>query len=354
MGRGTKPTIYEVARRAGVSRQTVSRVINNRPDVADGTRERILQIIDEIDYRPSAIARSLSKQRTYNFGLVTAGLEFIGPSVTMSGIAKKAEQLGYGLYLKELPKFVGGNIQHIIDWFLSRQVDGIIWAVPEIGSNRDWVESLIDDIRVPIIFLTSEKRGNIPTVTIDNYSGAKLATNHLLENGRKRIGHISGPLDWWESRQRMKGWKDALNEAGIEIEDRMVANGNWSSKSGKKAFDQLQNAYPEMDAVFVANDQMALSVLQTACEEGIEIPEKLSVVGFDGIPEAEFYSPSLTTVAQNLDKLGCTVVQELANMVEESNSDGDFGEPIYDTIKPELIIRKSSVPDFSQKGGARQ
>jgi len=344
MGRGSKPTIYEVARMAGVSRQTVSRVINNRPDVADDTRSRILQIIEEIDYRPSAIARSLSKQRSYNFGLVTAGLEFIGPSVTMSGIAKKAEQLGYGLYLKELPKFMGGNIQHIIDWFLSRQVDGIIWAVPEIGSNRDWVESLINDIRVPVIFLTSAKRENISTVTNDNYFGAKLATMHLLENGRKNIGHISGPLDWWESRQRIMGWKDALKDAGFEVEDRMVTSGNWSSKSGKKAFDQLKNSYPEMDAVFVANDQMALSVMQTACEEGIDIPNKLSVVGFDGIPESEFYSPPLTTVAQNLDKLGNIAVQELARMVEKNNSDGDLGEPIYLTLKPELIIRKSSVP----------
>lgn len=344
MGKGSKPTIYEVARRAGVSRQTVSRVINNRPDVADNTRKRILQIIDEMDYRPSAVARSLSKQRTYNFGLVTAGLEFIGPSVTMSGIAKKSEQLGYGLYLKELPKFTGGNIQQIINWFLSRQVDGIIWAVPEIGSNRDWVNTLFDDIRVPIIFLTSAKRETISTVTIDNYYGAKLATKHLLENGRKNIGHISGPLDWWESQERIRGWKAALEDAGIKTEDRMMSSGNWSSRSGKKAFDQLMANYPEMDAVFVGNDQMSLSVLQTACEKDIDVPNDLSVVGFDGIPESEFYSPPLTTVAQNLDKLGCVAVQELARMVEESNSDGELGVPIYLTIKPELIVRRSSVP----------
>jgi DNA-binding LacI/PurR family transcriptional regulator len=344
MGRGTKPTIYEVARRASVSRQTVSRVINNRPDVADDTRKRILQIIDEIGYRPSAVARSLSKQRTYNFGLITAGLEFIGPSVTMSGIAKKSEQLGYGLYFKELPRFFGENIQNIIDWFLARQVDGIIWAVPEIDSNRDWVDELVDDIQVPIIFLTSAKRENISTVTIDNYYGAKLATEHLLENGRKKIGHISGPLDWWESRERIRGWKDALRDAGIEAEDRMMSSGNWSSKSGKKAFDQLKNTFPEMDAVFVANDQMSLSVMQTVCEENIDIPNKLSIVGFDGIPESEFFSPPLTTIAQNLDKLGSVAVQELARMVEESNSDGELGEPIYLTLKPTLIIRKSSIP----------
>ena len=344
MGKGSKPTIYEVARRAGVSRQTVSRVINNRPDVATDTRQRVLQIIDEIEYRPSAVARSLSKQRTYNFGLLTAGLEFMGPSTTLSGIAKKAEELEYGLYLKELPSFNANDILPLLDWFLSRQVDGILWAVPEIGSNRDWTEGMIDDFRVPIIFLTSERRENISIVTIDNYYGARLATEHLLDIGRKHIGHISGPMDWWESRQRYQGWEDALKAAGIEPEDRMVASGNWSSKSGKKAFDILLSTFPEMDAVFSANDQMALSILQTACDQQINIPGELSVVGFDNLPESEFFCPSLTTVFQNTNELGCTAVQELVRMVEERNSGNEFIKPIYLTIKPDLIIRKSSIP----------
>jgi len=344
MGKAVKPTIYEVAKRAGVSRQTVSRVINNRPDVADGTRERILQIINEIEYRPSAIARSLSKQRTYNFGLLTAGLEFMGPSTTLSGIAKKAEELDYGLYLKELPKFSANNIQPIIDWFLARQVDGIIWAAPEIGDNREWVQEFIKNLRVPIIFLTSEERTNISIVTIDNYYGARLATEHLLSVGRRHIGHISGPMDWWESRQRYQGWADALRDVGIEPDDRMVASGNWSSKSGKKAFSQLLSTFPEVDAVFSSNDQMALSVLSSACDENLKIPEELSIVGFDGIPESEFFSPSLTTVYQNLIELGCVAVQELARMVEAQNAEEDQIKPIYLKLKPELIIRESSVP----------
>jgi DNA-binding LacI/PurR family transcriptional regulator len=342
MTKNAKPTIYEVAHKAGVSRQTVSRVINNRPDVASDTRKRILQIIDEMDYRPSAVARSLSKQRTYNFGLLTAGLEFMGPSNTLSGIAKKAEELGYGLYLKELPSFNANNIQPILDWFLARQVDGIIWATPEIGNNRDWIESMIEEIRVPIIFLTSAKRDNISIVAIDNYGGAKMATEHLLNQGRRRIGHISGPMDWWESRQRYQGWADALRGADIEPEERMVAEGNWSSKSGKTAFDELMSKFPEMDAIFSANDQMALSILQTACNEKISIPMELSVVGYDGIPESEFFSPSLTTVFQNMNELGCIAVEELARMVGESNSEEGPGDPIYQTLKTELIIRRSS------------
>jgi len=285
----------------------------------------------------------LSMKRTNNFGLVTAGLEFIGPSVTMSGIAKETEQLGYGLYLKALPRFNTDIIQNIIDWFLTRQVDGIIWAVPEIGNNRDWINNFIDNIRLPIIFLTAEKRKNISTVTIDNYYGAKQATSHLIESGRKNIGHISGPMDWWESKQRYNGWRDALKENGINPKENMVAEGNWSSKSGKKAFAQLLDSFPEMDALFVANDQMALSVLQTACELKINIPDQLSVSGFDGIPESEFFSPSLTTITQNLVELGSVAVQQLAQMVEINNSDKESRESIYISLKPKLIIRQSSI-----------
>ena len=215
MGRPAKATIYEVAREAGVSRQTVSRVINNKPDVASDTRKRILEIISELEYQPSAIARSLSQKRSYNFGILTAGLKYIGPSTTFSGITSTAEELGYGLLLKELSGFNANNIHPILIWFLSHQVDGILWAAPEIGSNRDWINGILGEIPVPIIFLTTEQREDISIVTVDNYHGAKTATEHLLSLGRKRIGHISGPLEWWEARQRMKGWKDALRSAGL-------------------------------------------------------------------------------------------------------------------------------------------
>ena len=351
MGKIARPTIYEVAREAGVSRQTVSRVINNRPDVAPETRQRILQIIHELDYRPSAIARSLSKQRTFNFGLLTAGLEYMGPSTTLSGIAKKAEELGYGIYFKELVNWDSGNIQPILEWFLARQVEGIIWAAPEIGGNREWVEKAVVSIPVPIIFLTTGKRANISIVSIDNYAGARMATEHLLRIGRHKIGHISGPMDWWESRERLQGWQDALRDAGIQIETRMIAEGNWSAKSGKRAFAQLLESFPEMDAVFVANDQMALSVLQTACETRMDIPNALSVVGFDNVPESEFYSPPLTTVFQNTVELGSTAVEELVKFVELSGTENEMSgleplsqKPIYIKIKPELIVRKSSEP----------
>jgi LacI family transcriptional regulator len=350
MSKPVKATIYEVAREAGVSRQTVSRVLNNRPDVASDTRKRVLDIISVLEYRPSAIARSLSQKRSYNFGVLTAGLKYIGPSTTLSGITATSEELGYGLLLKELSGFNAVNIQPILNWFLAHQVDGILWAAPEIGSNRDWINTMLGEIPVPIIFLTTEKRNDISIVTVDNYHGARIATEHLLNLGRKHIGHISGPLDWWEARQRVRGWQDALRTAGLSANKRMAVEGNWSSKSGKVAITQLLMQYPEMDAVFVGNDQMALSVLQTAFERGVSIPDQLAVVGFDGIPESEYYCPSLTTVCQNQYQMGSIAVQELVRLVEETNLDNRKVKPIHLAIKPELIIRRSSSPENS-KGG---
>jgi DNA-binding LacI/PurR family transcriptional regulator len=337
-----KTTIYEVAKEAGVSRQTVSRVINNKPDVATETRQRVLEIIERLEFRPSAIARSLSQRRSYNFGVLTAGLRYHGPSTTLSGIADKSEELGYGLLLKELSSFNATNIKPILAWFLDHQVDGILWAAPEIGPNREWIGEMIDEIRVPIIFLTTEQRDDISIVTIDNHYGARLATEHLFSLGCRHIGHISGPLDWWESRERVRGWLEILAEKGEKPEPRMSVEGNWSSKSGKTAFAQLLSDYPEMDAIFVGNDQMALSVLQTANEEGMSIPENLAVVGFDGIPESEYFSPALTTVFQNQHELGTIAVQELARQVEEWKLENRMVEPNYLAIYPELIIRKST------------
>jgi LacI family transcriptional regulator len=337
-----KITIYDVAKEAGVSRQTVSRVLNNRIDVSDETRERIQIIIGKLGYHPSAVAQSLSRQKSFLFGVVTAGLKYTGPSRTLSGITSKAEELGYGLLIKELASFSANNILPILQWFQSHQVEGIIWAAPEIGDNRNWLDKQLPGIDVPIIFLTMEKRENVSIVSIDNFQGAKVGTEHLIKSGRKNIGHISGPLDWWEARQRKQGWISAMEEAGLDPTENMCSEGNWSSKSGKAAFCDLLQKFPEMDAVFVGNDQMALSVLQTAFEKNKKIPDDLMVVGFDGIPESEFYCPSLTTVCQNQDELGSMAVEELVLVVENKNMAENGNKPKYLTIKPELVIRQSS------------
>jgi DNA-binding LacI/PurR family transcriptional regulator len=335
-------TIKHVAQEAGVSTQTVSRVINKRPDVSPETRQRILGIIDQLGYQPSELARSLIHRRSFTLGVVTAGLKYIGPSRTLSGITREADQLGYGLLLKELESFSANNVRPLLQWFRAHHVDGIIWAAPEIGDNRGWLEDLLSEINIPIIFLTMEKREDVSIVTIDNYLGGRLATEHLISLGRKKIGHIAGPLDWWEACQRKRAWEDALSGAGLPCDERMWVEGNWSSRSGKLAIGELLSKFPEMDAIFVGNDQMALSVLQTAAERGIKVPDDLAVIGFDGIPESEFYSPPLSTVYQNQDELGRTAVQELVRIVDAKLQDEAAIQPSRISLKPELILREST------------
>ena len=336
-------TIYDVARRADVSRQTVSRVINDRPDVSDATRKHVQQVIAELDYRPSAVAQSLSRQKSQLLGVVTAGLRFIGPSRTLSGITAMAETLGYGLLLKELAHFNTNDVEMVLRWFQSHQVEGIIWAVPQVGANHAWLDALLEKVDIPILFLTMPRREGVAVAAVDNYSGARAAVQHLIKRGKKHIAHIAGPGTWWEAQQRRAGWSDALSAVGYPIDDGMCVEGNWSSKSGMTAFAQLCVQFPMMDAVFAANDQMALCVLQAAAGQGLRIPQDLMVVGFDGIPEAEFYSPPLTTVHQGLDMLGHHAVEELVKIIEKKGTDAGQESAINISIQPELVIRASTA-----------
>jgi len=336
-------TIRDIAAAAGVSHQTVSRVLNDRPDVAEETRTRIWQIIEELNYQPNAIARSLIHRRSLTLGVVTAGLKYEGPSRALSGITQQAEELGYTLLLKELPDLRTNNIQPLLNGLLERRVDGILWAVPEVGDNRSWVKDQVAGLSAPMIFMQMQARPGVSIVAIDNYAGGRMATEHLLEQGHRHVDHISGPLDWWEARQRKAGWQDALQAAGVPEAEWHAEEGNWSSNSGALAIERLLANYPEMDAVFVGNDQMALSVLQMACRWGIKVPHDLAVVGFDGLPETAHYWPPLTTVYQDLRKLGSTAVQELVRAIQAGQDERLVFEPQSISLRPELIVRESSI-----------
>ena len=343
-------TIRDVAAAAGVSHQTVSRVLNDRPDVAEETRTRVWQIIEELNYQPNAIARSLIHQRSLTLGVVTAGLKYEGPARALSGITKQAEELGYTLLLKELPELRANNVQPLLNWLVERRVDGILWAAPEVGDNRAWLEDHLSGLSAPMIFMQMQARPGVSIVAIDNYAGGRMATEHLLEQGYRHIGHISGPLDWWEARQRKAGWQDALLAAGVPVAEWHSEEGNWSSASGEPAIERLLANYPEMDAVFVGNDQMSLSVLQMACRRGIQVPHKLAVVGFDGLPETAHYWPPLTTVYQDLRTLGSTAVQELVRAIEAGRDEQTVFEPQSTSLRPELIVRESSLGRLVEPG----
>ena len=332
--------IKDVAQAAGVSTQTVSRVVNKFSYVSEETRQRVEEVVEQLGYRPSTLARSLIQQRSYTLGVVTFGLKFLGPSRTLNGIADQADKLGYMLLMKELDNFEKHSLNEVMDSLLARQVDGIIWVAPEIGSNHDWVDKS-ESIPVPVLFLAMRPRTGISSVATDNHQGAVMATQHLLENGRKRVGHISGPLSWWEAEERKRGWRETLEKAGLDAPEQFCTEGNWSSASGEQAFLQLLEAYPNMDSIFVANDQMALSVLREAHRQGIHVPDQLAVIGFDNLPESAYFYPSLTTISQDLQLLGEEAVQRIVEMIQaRQNNQSNPARSQF--IQPTLIVREST------------
>jgi LacI family transcriptional regulator len=340
-GKQKRVTIKDVAQAAGVSTQTVSRVMNKFTYVSGETRQRVEAVVEQLGYYPSTLARSLIQQRSYTLGIVTFDLNYTGPSRTLNGIADKADELGYMLLMKELDNFNATRIDDVIDSLLARQVDGILWAVPEIGDNHAWVDERLEKIPVPVLFIAMKPRNGIASVATDNFQGGVMATQHLLDCERKKIGHISGPKGWWEADERKRGWRETLNATGYETTEHLCVEGNWSSISGIQTFHQLLELNPDMDAIFVANDQMALSVLREASRLGIKIPEQLAVVGFDGVPETAYFYPSLTTVCQNFKLLGEQAFQNAVEMVQARHEN----QPVIahsKFIQPTLIVRESS------------
>ena len=339
--RRKRVTIKDVALAAGVSTQTVSRVMNKFSYVSEKTRQRVEAVVEQLAYHPSALARSLSQQRSFMLGIVTFGLKYIGPSRTINGIADKADELGYMLLMKEIDKFSTTSIDEVIDSLLARQVDGILWVAPEIGDNHSWVEEQKSKITVPILFLAMKPRDSISSVSTDNFQGAVMAVQHLLNCGRKRIGHISGPVSWWEADERKRGWQETLNSVGFDTSEYRCAEGNWSSASGEQAFGQLMQKFPDLDAVFVANDQMSLGVLREAIRRGIRVPEQLAVIGFDNIPESAYFYPSLTTIYQDLQLLGEQAVQIIVEMIQARQENRSVMARSR-FIQPSLVVRESS------------
>lgn len=335
-------TIKDVAKVAGVSSMTVSRVVNNRPDVSPKTRQRVQKVIDELGYAPSEIARSLSQGRSNTLGVVSAALEFYGPSRTLVGIERQANQLGFSLMVRLLHNPLESWGERALNELVVNHVAGIIWAVAEIGDSRDWLYEHISDVPMPIVFLSMQPRHDTAVVSVDNRLGARLAVRHLLEQGYRKIGIITGPLDWWEARERERGWKDTLEEAGMDDFDGLKASGDWTAASGYRAMMQLLEQTSDLQAVFVSNDSMALGTLQAASISGRSVPEDLAVVGFDDIPESSYFSPPLTTVKQGLLDVGRQAVSLLYENLQAARNGESVGAQLS-VIEPQLVIRQSSV-----------
>ena len=338
-----RATIKEVASAAGVSTQTVSRVINERPDVSPRTRRRVQGVIDELGYRPSALARSLVHQRTDTLAVVAWGIEYFGPSRTLIGIEQQAAELGYSLFLNLLSQPNDSSHERAMNDFVAHRVDGIIWAVPEVGDNRSWIKS--DRIKQlpPMVFLSMAVQPGFAIVSVNNQNGGRQATQHLIDQGRRKLGIITGPQNWWEARERYLGWKSALAEAGLKFSPSLAVESDWSAAGGEQAMTQLLMQEPDIDAVFASSDQIALGAMRAVYAAGRRIPQDLAIVGFDNIPESAFFGPPLTTVYQHLIDVGRIAVQKLHRMIEVRREGKESVEAEVTLSEPELVIRASTM-----------
>lgn len=337
-----RATISDVARQAGVSKQTVSRVINQSPLVSEATRKQVQAIIDRLGYRRSELARTLTCGRSYTIAVVGNAEKFFSAD-WYAGFARIADDHGYALILKEMLRTADQNTaMGVIHSLLDHQVDGILWAIPESGAECPWLTAdFLRQITVPVVFMNAAPRPGLCSVGYDNYAGATLAMRHLIALGRRHIAHISGPLEIWIAAERQRAWLETLHDAGLSHGSNQLFEGDWFPASGQKALAHLLDDFPEMDAVFVAGDYMCLGVFLEAQRRGIRIPEDLAVIGFGNRFGSDCYFPPLTTVDQNKPKLGEAAFQALVEQIglhfgEEKKSDSPIA------LQHELLIRDSA------------
>jgi len=323
----------DVARLAGVSHQTVSRVLNDNPHVKEETRGRVLSAIRELDYRPNSAARTLVTRRSQTLGVVSFDTTLYGPASMLYGIEQAARSAGYFVSIASLRSLDGRSVQEAVDRLRDQAVEGVLVIAPQTSTV-----GALAQVRsaVPMVAVGSGSQARVPGAAVDNEAGARAATQYLLDLGHRTVHHVAGPLTWLDAQARQAGWRSVLTAAGAEVP--VVVGGDWSARSGYEAGMQLLGDRAAT-AVFCANDHMALGVLRALNEAGRAIPGDISVVGFDDIPEASYFTPPLTTVRQDFGELGRRGLELLVAQVE-----GGTGARDRALVVPELVLRESIAP----------
>lgn len=338
------PVMGDVARLAGVSHMTVSRVLNDPRSVRPETRDRVRQAIELLGYRRNSAARSLVTRRSQIFGVVCFDTTLYGPASTLNGIEWAAEDAGYAVIVASQRRMtveaVGQAVQRLVD----QSVDGLVLIAPQTSAAGAFQAVPTD---LPVVAVESVLP-HITSVAVDQVLGARLITEHLLALGHHTVHHVRGPADWAEANGRVQGWLTALEEAGRPVRRELV--GDWSAHSGYLAGQKVAKD-GTATAVFVANDSMALGVLRALHEAGIRVPQDMSVAGFDDVPEAAYLTPPLTTVSQPFREVGRRSIRALLAELHCRRTGGESavtaGEPGVDSpdlIVPELIVRESTTP----------
>jgi DNA-binding LacI/PurR family transcriptional regulator len=323
----------DVARLAGVSHQTVSRVLNGHPNVKEQTRLRVRAAIAELGYRPNRAARALVTGRSQLIGVVAQNSTLYGPASLLAAFEQAAGEAGFAVGVTSVRTLDRESIAAAVDRHLDQGVAGLVVIAP-VASADEALSAIPDG--VPLVTVDGDPERAHALVTVDQVAGARAATEHLLAAGHRTVWHVSGPADWYDAAGRVEGWRQALHAAGAEVPPLLPAD--WSASAGYAAGLVLARM-SEVTAVFAANDHLALGLLRALSERGRRVPQEVSVVGFDDVPEAAYFIPPLTTVRPDffaVARAGLDLL--LARMADPARAPGRV------VLAPALVVRDSVAP----------
>ncbi|MET0966972.1 MAG: LacI family DNA-binding transcriptional regulator [Nakamurella sp.] len=327
------PGLYDVGKLAGVSHQTVSRVLNSHPSVRPETRKRVLDAISQLGYRRNTAARALVTRKSATIGIITPASPLFGPTSTLLSMEWAARDAGYFVSVASVRLQDRLNLSNILEHFMSQAVEGIVVIAPQDFAAEVLAKSARD---VPtVVVADTPSLAQFDSVSVDQSAGASMAVTHLVELGHREIVHVSGPADWFDARARVVGWRTSMELAKLPAA-RMI-QGDWTAESGYQAGIALIGAGLP-DAIFAANDEMALGLLRAFRQRGVSVPDQVSVVGFDDVAGSAYFDPPLTTVRQDFEALGTLAMRSL----QEWLSGNSPRVSISQKIRPTLIVRESS------------
>ena len=325
-----EPAMVDVARLAGVSHQTVSRVLNNHPNVRVETARRVRAAIAELGYRPNRAARALVTGRSQLLGVVALNTTLYGPASLLTAFERAAGNAGFAVSVGSVGSLDRQSISAVIERHLDQRVAGIV-AIAPVASAAEAMDGLTAE--VPLVTIDGDPQRATAGVTVDQAAGARAATQHLLDAGHRTVWHVSGPADWFDSAGRVAGWEATLRDAGAEVPPVLPAD--WSAASGYRVGQTLARI-PEVTAVFAANDHLALGILRALHERGLRVPDDISVVGFDDVPEAGYFIPPLTTVRPDFHAVAERALTLLLLQIEAGTPSAELH-----TLAPALVQRAS-------------
>lgn len=330
-----RATLYDVATHAGVSYQTVSRVINDSPNVSPATRRRVLEAIKALDFQPNKAAQMLVTQRTSTLGVITYGASFYGPAYMMVGVEQAARAAGYRLLFYNLENASPDETQNVVETLGGHTVDGIVIICPVQSPIYADLERSLQGM--PLVSVGGALGSGQSSVIIDQHLGSRLATEHLVEMGHRHLAEIRGPLEWYDAIARHEGWLAAL--ATHSLSPAAVEIGSWSAESGYQAAQRLLAQGHFFTGLVVANDQMALGAIRALREHKLRVPDDVSVIGFDDTPESAYFDPPLTTIRQDFMIMGKQSVEYLLQLIR------DVQTPLHQRVMyPTLVVRNSVQP----------